>query len=103
MTLIRGNPKNKAVEPHTQTALAESLSPNNTSVSNQRAIILNALLNGPKTTIELRHQYGIMQPAPRVLELKRQGHQIISQRVTRYTPDGVKHKAVARYTLTRKS
>ncbi len=102
MPLEKEKSKNKAAEPHTQTASVESLNPNNTSVSNQQTIILNALLDGPKTTIELRHQYGIMQPAPRVLELKKQGYQIISLRVSRYTPDGVKHRAVAKYILKSK-
>ncbi len=43
MPLAKKKSKNKAAEPHTQTASVESLNPNNTSVSNQQAIILNAI------------------------------------------------------------
>lgn len=99
MTPVKGKPKNKAVEPSAQTAITKTLNPNNTSLSNQRAIVLSALKTGAKTTIELRYKYGIMQPAPRILELRRRGHNILSMRVTCYTPDGIKHRAVAKYVL----
>jgi hypothetical protein len=92
--------KNKAVGGATLTAsTSDILNLNNTSVSNQRAIILHALKSGPKTTIELRYEYGIMQPAQRISELKNQGHNILSLRVTSSTPDGIEHKAVAKYVL----
>ena len=101
-TPAKGKPKNKAVELDTQTASSKTLHPHNTSVSNQRAIILEALTESPKTTVELRHNYGIMQPAPRVLELKQRGHNITSLRVNCYTPDGIKHHSVAKYVLVSK-
>lgn len=99
MTRKKGKPKNKAVRAGTQAASGKTLHPHNTSLSNQRAIILEALTESPKTTVELRHDYGIMQPAPRILELKQRGHNIASLRVDSCTPDGVKHKAVALYVL----
>jgi len=97
MTRKKDKPKNKAVK--AQTVIDKTLPPHNTSLSSQRAIILEALKESPKTTVELRHDYGIMQPAPRILELKQRGHYITSLRVTSYTPDGIKHRAVALYVL----
>ena len=40
-----------------------------------------------------------MQPAPRILELKAQGHNNKTLRVVTCTPDGVKNSAVAKYVL----
>ena len=72
---------------------------NDTSIQNQRNIVLIALRESPKTTIDLRHDYGIMQPAPRIKELREQGHRIDTVRIVSYTPDGIKHSAVAKYVL----
>ena len=72
---------------------------NDTSASNQQKIVLLALREGSKTTIELRHNYGVMQPAPRIKELRAQGYDILTIRITSYTPDGIKHSAVAKYVL----
>jgi len=99
MTRKKGKPKNKAVRAGTQTAKGKTLHPHNTSLSNQRAIILEALEESPKTTVELRHDYGIMQPASRIFELIVRGHDITSSRVSCFTPDGIKHSAVALYVL----
>ena len=95
----QGETKNKAVEPDTQTALSKTLNLHNTSIANQHAIVLNALRDNPKTTINLRHDYGIMQPAPRIKELRNQGYKIDTVRINSYTPDGIKHHAVAKYVL----
>lgn len=72
---------------------------NDTSAANQRGIILAALRTCPQTTVELRHGHGIMQPAPRIFELRGQGHDIVTVRTVTYTPDGIKHHAVAKYVL----
>lgn len=72
---------------------------NDTSATNQQKIALLALREAPKTTIELRHYYGIMQPAPRIKELRMQGYDILTIRITSNTPDGIKHRAVAKYVL----
>lgn len=48
----------------------------NTSSDNQRKIILTALVIKPQSTIDLRHGYGIMQPAPRIKELRDMGYGI---------------------------
>lgn len=102
-TLAKGTQKNKAVRAATQTALSKTLNLNDTRVCNQRAIILEALKESPKTTVELRHDYGIMQPAPRIFELRQRGHNIISLRVDCFTHDGIKHNSVAKYILVCKA
>ena len=99
LTNNQGEPKNKAAEPDTQTASTKTLNPNNTSIANQHAIVLSALQENPKTTIDLRHDYGIMQPAPRIKELRDLGYKIDTVRIDSFTPDGIKHHAVAKYVL----
>ncbi|MHB0991400.1 MAG: helix-turn-helix domain-containing protein [Burkholderiales bacterium] len=71
---------------------------NDTSTANQRQIILAALRTGPKTTVELRHIFGIMSPAPRIFELRRD-HRIDTVFIKAETPDKIKHVAVALYAL----
>ena len=87
--------KNKA----TEAAQKVTLNRNDSSASNARAIIIQALRTGPKTTIQLREQWGVMAPAPRILELKLRGFNIITVPVSAYTADGVQHRGVARYIL----
>lgn len=87
--------KNKA----TEAAQNKTLNPNNTSASNVRAIIIQALRTGPKTTIELREHWGVMAPAPRILELKLRDYFIATVPVSAHTADGVMHRGVARYVL----
>lgn len=72
---------------------------NDTSASWQRARVIQALRTGPKTTVELREEWGIMSPAPRIFELRNAGHVIVNVPVSAFTADGVKHTGVARYTL----
>ena len=75
------------------------LDANKTTASNQRAIILQALKIAPQTTITLRHDFFVMQPAPRVFELIAKGYAIESKPIEAETPDGVMHKRVALYIL----
>ena len=72
---------------------------NDTSVINQRNIILDALKDSPKTTIELRRDYGVMMPAARVKELRELGYKINTVRTSSFTDDGIKHNGVAQYVL----
>ena len=72
---------------------------NDNSTSTQRARLIQALRTGPKTTIELRRAWGIMQPAPRVFELKARGYIIFTTPVSAHTDDGAMHRGVARYVL----
>lgn len=53
----------------------------------QRQIILDRLQQSPITTLEAR-EIGIMSPASRIMELKRQGHLITSRIVAVELPDG---------------
>lgn len=87
--------KNKA----TEAAQNTNLNSNDTSASTQRARVIQALRTGPKTTIELRRDWGIMQPAPRVFELKARGYVIVTTPVSAQTDDGAVHRGVARYVL----
>jgi Helix-turn-helix domain len=91
--------KKGAVSDTAPSEQAKPLDTNNTTASNQRAIILQALKIAPQTTITLRHDFFVMQPAPRVFELIAKGHLIDSIRVQAETPDGVMHKRVALYIL----
>jgi hypothetical protein len=86
-------------EKATEAAQNTKLNRNDTIASNARAIIIQALRTSPKTTIELREQWGVMAPAPRILELKLRGYVIASVPVSAYTADGVLHRGVARYVL----
>lgn len=86
---------------HTKAGSDHTTNFNDTSAENQRSIILNALKDGPKTTIELRRDFGIMQPAPRILELRADGHRIDTVRMACLTDDGVKHNGVAQYVLVK--
>ena len=91
--------KKEAVSDTAPSEPTKPLDANNTTASNQRAIILQALKIAPQTTITLRHDFFVMQPAPRVFELITKGHPIESIRVDAETPDGVMHKRVALYIL----
>lgn len=73
---------------------------NNHSAADQRTRILNYLQkHGSATTIELRHNLDIMQPAARIFELKHHfGHNIVTTLTEAENPEGGTQK-VARYTL----
>lgn len=68
------------------------------SAEAQRARLLERLQHGPITTITARRELDILAPAPRVLELRRQGHNISTVWVTQYTDAGKPHR-VALYCL----
>jgi hypothetical protein len=81
----------------TEAAQDSSLKLHDTSASAQRARVIQALRTGAKTTIQLREEWGVMSPAPRVLELRMRGYDIETVPVSAATADGVLHRAVARY------
>ena len=62
------NPKKKGAA--YEATPAKSVNANDTSTNNQHQIILSALRERPQSTIDLRHGHGIMQPAPRIKELR---------------------------------
>lgn len=91
--------KKKAAGAATPTALVKHFDPHDTSAPNQHAIILAALQTGPKTSIQLREEYGVMAPSARIVELRRKGHGIDNKKVVAQTNNGVWHKRIAKYFL----
>lgn len=58
----------------------------------QRARLLEALKLGPVSTFDAREALDIASPAPRVLELRRAGHDITTRREARIGPAGEPHR-----------
>lgn len=74
---------------------------NNNSATAQRARVLEALEQaGSKglSTIQLREDFDIMSPAPRILELREEGHGIATIWTVTENAQGHKHRC-ARYVL----
>ena len=69
-----------------------------TSGHAQRERILEALTVGPKTSYDLR-RIGCYQCPTRVLELRRMGYDIRTERVSIWDEDGYRHLGIALYTL----
>lgn len=69
-----------------------------TATAAQRERIMEALRTGPRTSYDLRRM-GCYQCAARVLELRRMGCDIRTERVTLYDLDGYAHPRAARYHL----
>lgn len=75
---------------------------NNTSIRAQRERLLSALIElGSVNTLFARDRLNVMHPGGRVMELRRMGHGIITQRITIHDRDGRRHINVARYILIR--
>lgn len=65
----------------------------------QRQALLTYLLTfGRINTLQARAM-GIMSPAPRVMELRKDGHNIITKRVTLVDTLGIKHPHSGEYVL----
>jgi len=74
----------------------------NTSIQAQRARLLAALIQlGSVNTLYCRDRLNIMHPGGRVMELRRQGHEIITDLIAIRDRDGRRHIKVARYVLIR--
>jgi hypothetical protein len=72
----------------------------NSSASAQRKRLLEALqTQGAISTIYARDRLNIMAPAPRIKELREQGHQIHTDRISITDRNGFAHGNVARYVL----
>ncbi len=67
------------------------------AASAQRQRLLQALRQGPITTIAARRDLDVISPAPRILELRRQGHNILT--FWAWEDSGVRPHRVARYAL----
>ena len=73
------------------------LSSKSASTEVQLAKVITLLRQGPKTTIELR-RHGVMMPAARIFQLKREHHhKILTELVALYDDQGVRHRKCARY------
>jgi hypothetical protein len=68
------------------------------SAAAQRLRILEALRTRPISTLEARRELDVMHPAARVMELRADGHNIITHRNREPTDCGKLH-TVARYVL----
>jgi hypothetical protein len=77
----------------------EILANKSTAVDVQLAKLVALLRQGPKTTIQLR-SHGIMMPAARVFQLKRDhGLDVFTELVNLYDHEGILHQRCARYHL----
>lgn len=70
-----------------------------TSLQAQRDRLLMRLQQGPVDTLLLRRELNILAPAARVKELRDQGHEIITQRITLIDDYGRSHFGIAVYSL----
>jgi Helix-turn-helix domain len=68
----------------------------------QRLRALELMRTGPKSTIQLRRDGDILQPAARIFELKARGYEIVTHWVQQATDCGTLHR-VALYALMRES
>ncbi len=74
--------------------------PNDISSAAQRVQILAYLEKyGSATTLQIRNDLHILSPAPRILELRAQGHNIKTYWDNGTTPDNKVHR-IARYVLS---
>lgn len=74
-----------------------------TSAYAQQQRVLAVLMDHPASTFELRDRYSVMMPAARVIELREQGHEILTRRQNLPDRFGRIHPRVAVYVLVRLS
>lgn len=73
------------------------------SSTNQCLKILDWLFEkGNITTTQAREHLDVMSPAARILQLKKDGYQIVRLNDTWTSGHGINHKGVARYVLTQR-
>lgn len=63
-----------------------------TAKAKQRAALLAALHTGPLSTVEARERLGVLHVAGRVLELRRQGHNIATRTRITFDAEGRPHR-----------
>ncbi|WP_036308017.1 helix-turn-helix domain-containing protein [Methylophilus sp. 5] len=88
---------------HTQAGVKEDTSNfNDNSAHNQRLKILDWLFEKDSiTTAQAREYLDVMSPAPRIMELRRAGYQIVTFWDNWTSEHGIKHR-IGRYVLTQK-
>lgn len=90
------NQNTQRAESTTDTDILASKS---TATAVQKAKVMALLRQGPKTTMELR-EHGIMMPAARVFQLKREHkHSITTELLPLFDRQGIRHSKCARYHL----
>lgn len=67
--------------------------PSDTAKYRQRATLYTDLRKGPVSTIHAREVLGIMSPAARIMELRRQGHKIVTRAARVVDAAGVSHRS----------
>lgn len=72
------------------------------SASAQRQRLLEALRNQPMNTVQTRRELDILGVAPRIFELKKAGHEIVTHRQHQPTDCGKMH-SVALYVLVKEA
>lgn len=96
----KGRDSGKYATPTTKqhdTAWPKSSSKSTTSAAQQRRI-LEALATRPHTSYELR-KLGCYQAPTRIIELRRKGYNISTERVSIWDDEGYRHDGVGLYTL----
>lgn len=78
--------------------MSNNFKPSDAAISHCQRLLLQALQQGPLSTIAAREQFGIQGVAPRILELRRCGWNIETRRRRVTDKHGRKH-AVAVYVL----
>lgn len=72
--------------------------PKSTATEAQRQRIIDALHHRPQTSYDLRRM-GCYQAPARIIELRRMGYEIMTERITLTDRDGYQHPNCALYTL----
>ncbi|MBL8451794.1 MAG: hypothetical protein JNK97_03540 [Zoogloea sp.] len=67
--------------------------PGETGKARQRFVIYTELLKGAVSTVFARETLGIMSPAARIMELRRQGHKIVTRAGRVVDAAGVSHRS----------
>lgn len=91
-------PGQGGVEATNQSVQPLQYSPKSTAAEAQRQRTLEELRIAPRTSYDLR-RLGCYQAPARVLELRRMGYDIRTERVTIWDRDGYRHCGVALYHL----
>lgn len=98
MTFPNSNAPGQGGEAAKQATEQRQYSRKSTATEAQRQRILEALRTGPKTSYDLRRM-GCYQAPARIIELRRLGYEIETERVALYDRDGYMHPRCARYHL----
>ncbi|MBT9527082.1 MAG: hypothetical protein IV105_17635 [Rhizobacter sp.] len=71
----------------------KAFEPGSNAKARQQRLILDALRDGPASTVELRERLGVMHVGGRVMELRRGGFDIETVRKTIFDSEGRPHRS----------